>query len=166
MRPKTTLGGQVRAQRQRLGGLALAAGACTIGMLLSAHGTTAATLHGQGRSRPTAAAVKDDPHGTFTIAGSVGGLYPGASARLVLTVSNPQPFAIDVTSITTTVGDASASCAASNLTVAAFSGNLNVPGRSSARVAVPVALGHAAPDACQGAVFPLTYSGLAQKAEH
>jgi len=162
-RSKTTLGAQASAQRLRLGGIALVAGACTLALLLSAHTTTAATLRGHGHSRPTAAAVNNNPHGTFTIAGSVGGLYPGASAQLVLTVSNPQPFAIDVTSITTTVGNPSASCSASNLTVAAFSGNLTVPGRGSAKVTVPVALSHAAPDACQGVEFPLTYNGLAQK---
>lgn len=162
-RSNTTLGARVCAQRLRLGGITLVAGACTLALLLSAHATTAATLRGHGRSRTTAA-VKDDPHGAFTIAGAVGGLYPGASTQLVLTVSNPQPFAIDVTSITTAVANPSASCAGSNLSVAAFSGNLTIPGRGAKKVSVPVALSHAAPDACQGVVFPLTYSGLANKA--
>jgi hypothetical protein len=103
------------------------------------------------------------PHGAFTIAGSIGGLWPGHSAPLVLTVYNPQPFTIDVRSISTVVGTPKTGCTASNLTVAGFAGRLYVPAGGMAHLSVPVALIHAAPDACQGAVFPLTYSGFARK---
>jgi hypothetical protein len=103
------------------------------------------------------------PSGAFRIGGSVGGLYPGLAARLVLTVVNPQRYAIVVKSITTGVGTPKAGCGASNLTVGAFSGRLPVSARSSAEVSVRVTLVHSAPDACQGAVFPLQYSGLARR---
>jgi hypothetical protein len=101
--------------------------------------------------------------GAFRIGGSVAGLYPGLTTGLVLTVVNPQHYAIVVTSITTKVGMPKAGCDASNLTVSAFSGHLKVGARRAAQLSVPVTLIHAAPDACQGAVFPLKYSGLARR---
>jgi hypothetical protein len=100
----------------------------------------------------------------FTIAGSLGGLYPGDFAPLRLNVHNPYAFAIVVTSISTAVGPAGPGCGAGNLAVASFSGPLKVPGGGAAHTTVTVMLRHKAPDACQGAVFPLTYSGMARKA--
>lgn len=100
----------------------------------------------------------------FTISGKVGGLYPGALRSLTLTVANHQPYAIVVTSLTTTVGAASAACGASNLTVPAFSGHLTVPANGQAKTTVQVKMAHAAPNACQHAVFPLRYSGQAVRA--
>jgi hypothetical protein len=112
--------------------------------------------HRRHRHRP-------QPHRVFTISGSVGGLYPGLSTQLVLTVVNSQSYKIVVTSITTRVGAPKAGCSASNLIVGAFAGDLKVKAHESAELSVPVALSHAAPDACQGAVFPLTYSGLGRR---
>jgi hypothetical protein len=100
----------------------------------------------------------------FRISGSIGGLYPGDSAALTLTITNLQHFAIVVTSISTTVGDATSSCLANNLAVGGFSGQVGVPASGSVHVSVPASLSHGAPDGCQGAVFPLTYGGLAHKA--
>jgi hypothetical protein len=120
-------------------------------------------LQGQGPSA-TASRIPPAPPGTFTIAGDDSGLYPGASKQLVLVVSNPQHFAIVVTSIQTTVGNASQTCSGSYLSVGAFSGQLQVADGGQASVTVTVTLSHAAPDACQGAIFPLTYHGSAVKA--
>ena len=100
----------------------------------------------------------------FRLGGSVSGLYPGASLPLKVKVTNHEQFAIVVTSITTTVHDASASCVAHYLTVGEFVGRLVVPASGSAAVHVPVHLSHAAGNACQGATFPLTYLGQARKA--
>jgi hypothetical protein len=99
----------------------------------------------------------------FSISGGVTGLYPGASLPLVLTIINPQHFSIDVISVTTSVGDASAACPSSNLSVTAFNGNLIVPEQGNATLVLTASLTYFAPDACQGAVFPLTYSGVAAK---
>lgn len=99
----------------------------------------------------------------FSISGSVSGLYPGASLPLVLTVSNPHAFAIDVTSVTTSVGTPNAGCASSKLTVTPFAGNLVVADHATATLTVTATLSHDAPDACQGVVFPLQYSGTAVK---
>jgi hypothetical protein len=101
--------------------------------------------------------------GSFRIAGSVGGLYPGLTKPLKLTISNPQHFAIVVTSVTVAVGDASQGCKAGNVAVTRFSGRRRVGARGSAQVTLELTLVHAAPDACQGAVFPLRYSGRAVK---
>jgi hypothetical protein len=112
-------------------------------------------------AQPTETA--DKPNG-FMIAGSVHGLYPGKVAALALTVTNPLPFAIKVTSITIVVSDANPGCAAANAMVTSFSGSLAVPKLGSAVATVQFTLFHSAPNACQGAVFPLKYSGEATKA--
>jgi hypothetical protein len=131
--------------------------------------TSQPVLRGAGVSwRPAASvsgltATSASP-GSFRISGSIGGLYPGDSAPLILTITNPQHFAIVVTSISTAVGDATASCPAQNLAVGGFSGQLDVPAGGSVNVSVPASLAHGAPDGCQGAVFPLTYGGMAHKA--
>jgi hypothetical protein len=99
----------------------------------------------------------------FTITGSVGGLYPGDAAPLVLTVTNPQDFAIDVTSLVTSVATASGSCPSSYLSVSSFAGHLHIAARGAATTTVDLSLSHSAPDACQGAQFQLAYSGQASK---
>jgi hypothetical protein len=102
-------------------------------------------------------------HGSFTIAGSVKGLYPGLTKPLKLTITNPQHFAIVVTSVKVAVGNASQGCKAANIAVTHFSGRRRVGAKGSARVTLELTLAHKAPDACQGAVFPLRYSGRAVK---
>jgi hypothetical protein len=151
--------------------LSLVVVASVLAVALVAHRADSATLHGYGASwqptaltsRQTGRAATSSSSGTFRIAGSIRGLYPGASARLVLTVINSHHFGIVVTSISTTVGRPKARCVASNLTVHRFSGQLKVPASRSAKVSVSVALSRRAPNACQGAAFPLTYSGLARR---
>jgi hypothetical protein len=117
-----------------------------------------------GSERPPAAAQTLTTR-SFTIVGSVSGLYPGFSSPLVLTVANQQAFTIAVTSITTTVKDATAACLASNLSVLPFSGQLSVPAFGSAKTTVLARLAPSTPDTCIGATFRLSYSGLARKAE-
>ena len=101
--------------------------------------------------------------GSFTIAGNVAGMFPGRTVPMLLTVNNPKSFPIVVTSITTTVGNASAACPASNLSVTPFAGQLTVPSLGSAVTTVVVSMALSATDGCQGATFPLVYSGLASK---
>ena len=100
----------------------------------------------------------------FTIRGSVGGLYPGSARQLTLALTNNKNFAIVVTSVSTQVGDASATCVAANLSVAQFVGHLTIAGGRTGNVVVSVLMSHGAPDACQGATFPMQYTGLAEKA--
>jgi hypothetical protein len=133
----------------------------TVPIVLTGYGNSG--LESASGSTSSPAAPQTQTTGSFRIAGSVGGLYPGLSRPLVLTVSNPQAFTIVVTSITTTVTDASAACLASNLSVSAFSGQLSVPGFGTAQTSVLASMAQNAPDACIGATFPLAYSGLAGK---
>jgi hypothetical protein len=101
------------------------------------------------------------PADRFAISGAATGLYPGGSAPLVLSVSNPNPFAIEVTSLTVSVGNAGAGCPAANLAVTPFTGTLAVAGRATAAVTLFATMSHGAPDACQGAVFSLRYAATA-----
>jgi len=154
---------------------ALPGGTLTAAVLVGALALVAATglphrggkaivVLGAGGSAGLAAAPSAAAPTTFGIAGSVGGLYPGDSAPLRLKLRNPYGFAIVVTSISTAVSSAGPKCVSGNLTVPAFTGQVKVPARGQAQTFVTVTLRHKAPDGCQGAVFPLSYSGIARKA--
>lgn len=103
---------------------------------------------------------------SFTIAGNAGGLYPGGTVQLPLTLSNPNSEDIRVTSITVSVAATSApSCAAANLQPADYAGpGFVVPGNGSGTISLPLTLSHAAPDACQNVTFTLSYGGKAEPA--
>jgi hypothetical protein len=135
----------------------------------------ATVLVGDGGTGPlgaptsaVAAATPDVGRGvgtsSFSITGSVGGLFPGKTFALTLTVANPHTVAITVTSITTTVGAASLHCGANRITVTAFAGHLVVHAGKKAKAVVHVTLAHTAPNTCQGAHFPFHYRGLATAA--
>lgn len=122
----------------------------------------AATHEGGARGHGVAgelAAKREHPG--FPISGHADGLEPGARGSLRLKVHNGHGFKIEVTSIKTRVGNASATCPASNVSVRSFRGHEKVPGHHSRRVRVPIAMAASAPKACQGATFPLTYEGRA-----
>jgi hypothetical protein len=98
--------------------------------------------------------------GYFRISGGVAGLYPGVVKPYVLSVYNPNPFQITVTSISAAVTSPAAGCAASNLAVTAFSGHLIVPGGHIVHTTVAAKMAHSAPNQCQGVVFTLNYTGV------
>jgi hypothetical protein len=125
-------------------------------------GGNGSTTQGQAADSQSSVAASS-PNGGFGISGSVKGLYPGKVAPLALKVTNPQKFAITVTSLTVAVKSASATCTAANVTVTSFTGSLSVPALGTATATVQFTLLHSAPNACQGAVFPLQYSGQATK---
>ncbi len=100
--------------------------------------------------------------GVFYIAGDVHGFYPGRARRLQLTVSNPQTFDIDVTRITVRIRNSNhPGCTSFWLRADEFNGSLLVPAQGSATLKIRMGLRRKAPDACQGATWPLTYSGTA-----
>ena len=100
--------------------------------------------------------------GSVGITGSVSGLYPGATSPLPLTVTNAATTPVTVTSVTTTVANASTLCTKKNLHVTKYThGALVVPAGGHAVVTVQATLVTAAGNACQGAVFRLTYHGKA-----
>jgi hypothetical protein len=107
------------------------------------------------------------PH-TFTISGSLSGVYPGEGtvtpAYVYLTVTNPNNQNIQVTSLTLSVGDASPACRAANLAPATETVSFSVVVPKNSQVggttfAMPIRMLDSAPDACQNATFPLTLSG-------
>jgi len=100
--------------------------------------------------------------GTISVSGSVGGLYPGATLPLALVVSNMAGTPVTVVSVTTSVANASKLCKKVNLNVSGFtSGGLVIAADSHATVTVEATMALGAGDACQGAVFDLTYHGKA-----
>ncbi len=103
-------------------------------------------------------------HEDFVVSGHVEELRPGGTRPMVLTVRNPNSVAIRVTSLTVTAGSAPG-CPASTLTLPQWTGSLLVPKKNgTATLTVNVHLKPSAPDACQGARWPLTYGGRAVKA--
>ncbi|HYX85316.1 MAG TPA: hypothetical protein VE777_10135 [Gaiellales bacterium] len=103
---------------------------------------------------------------------SATGLYPTGSVDLTVQLSNPNPYAVTVTTIAQTVGqsitvDAGHSgCDASVVTFNASAGtglSVRVPasGTATPTLTNAVSMSNAAVDACQGATFtvPLSLSG-------
>jgi hypothetical protein len=99
--------------------------------------------------------------GSITISGSVGGLYPGAKLPLPLTIVDTMSKKVTVTSVNTSVADASKKCRSKNLTVSGFTGSRVIPAHGQATVIVKARMAVAAGNSCQGAVFSLTYLGTA-----
>jgi hypothetical protein len=124
----------------------------------------AATHEGGARGNGAAGDLAAKPkHQGFSISGHAAGLVPGTHGHLRLKVHNRHRFKIRVTSIKTRVGNASATCPASNLSVRRFRGHQKVRGRHSRRFRVRIAMAASAPNACQGVTFPLAYKGRAVK---
>ena len=103
-------------------------------------------------------------HEDFVVSGQVEDLRPGGSRPMVLTVRNPNSVGIRVTSLTMRAGNASTACQTSSLTLPQWTGSLVVPKNGTGTLTVQVSLKPSAPDACQGAQWPLTYGGTAVKA--
>jgi hypothetical protein len=119
---------------------------------------------GPSTTAQIAFASDQGPGSAFSVAGSVQGLYPGISTHLDLRITNRMAFAIQIDTIAISVGAAGSNCPASALSVTNFSGSRIVAGHASAVQPVPISMSHAASDACQGAVFPLTYLATATRA--
>ncbi len=105
----------------------------------------------------------------------LGDLYPGAPAQaLPLTISNPNSVPIFVTSITVSAGDAPGCGGTDNLTLSAAGVSTAAPLKVPAHGSVRLPTGSVSPpaiqlrdlpvnqDACQGASFPLSFSGSAR----
>lgn len=101
---------------------------------------------------------------TFSVRGRVGSLVPGVRGTITLTVRNPFGLAIKIRRIVVTARDASASCLAANVSSPGYRGSLKVRAGSRVKLKVPIMLSAAAPDACQGATFPLVFFGKATRA--
>lgn len=94
-----------------------------------------------------------------TITGSTSGLYPGRRARLPVTFVNRSRSALVLRRITVRVRRARRGCEARELTVGRFPRSVRIRARRRVRVWLPVTLRRTAPNACQGARFPLRVRG-------
>lgn len=124
--------------------------------VLGASLTASNTLNGNANS--------SDPK-SFSISGSVSGLYPGSTKNLPVLISNQNNQDIRVTSIHINVtGSDKDGCASNNLATSDYSGpGFVVSKNSSQTINLPVSMIHDASNACQGATFTLQYSGTAVK---
>ena len=134
-------------------------GLLSIGALSFTGSSAAPKAPGKGQGNGQA-----NGHRDFVVSGHVENLRPGGSRPMVLTVQNPNSVAIRVTSVTITAGAAAPGCPASSLTLPRWTGSLQVPKNGTASLTVNVALKASTTDACQGAQWPLTYGGTAEKA--
>ncbi len=126
-----------------------------------------------GGPAPAASKDKVNDKRTFTIGGSVTGLFPSASRTLTIALSNDDKFDVRVTSLTVRAAD-SAGCSRNYLlfgpSTSASSGertfdpNLVLPGNGSVTYPLAVSMAASAPNACAQQTFALTYSGTAVKA--
>ena len=94
----------------------------------------------------------------FTVGGDIAGLYPGAEMTLDAEVTNPFPFAIRVVSVSVAVADAGPGCPASVLSVSGSTDAVEVPAGRVGIVPLDVRMSSDAPDACQGATWPLRFT--------
>lgn len=125
------------------------------------HLTAAFLLAGVGLI-PMGAGASVPAQQSFTVTGEVDGLFPGSSAALPVLITNPQAFAIHVTSSGVTVGDANPACPATLLTVdgaTTMSGDV-APG-ATATIPLVIQVDRATPDACQGATWQLQFLATA-----
>jgi hypothetical protein len=99
--------------------------------------------------------------GGFVIAGEVDGLFPGAETTLDARLTNPHPFPIRVISTSAIVLDASPGCPASMLQIGDSQMTVVVPAGGTGTVPLHVRMSRSAPDECQGATWPLEFTGTA-----
>ncbi len=102
------------------------------------------------------------PDNTFTLSADAEGLFPGANLTVALTAHNPQAYALVVKAAAVTVGDATPQCSAANVSAQSFAGDVTVAAHSSAIIPIQMQMSMAAPDACQGATFPLVLEATAE----
>src|SRR5688500_5149322 len=100
----------------------------------------------------------------FPISGSIADLVPGDQRTLLLQVTNPNPFTVSVNQVLVTATAASADCGVANLSISPLPAPVLVGGNASGTAGIPIKLVATAPDACQGATFPLTFSAEVTKA--
>ena len=91
------------------------------------------------------------------VKGHVKNLYPGAQRRLRAKVRNRSNKAVVLRSIRTKVKGAGAGCAKGNLKAHTVHPHQRVRAHDRTKVRIPIKMVAAAPDACQGARFPLRF---------
>jgi len=94
----------------------------------------------------------------FTLSTTYSGLYPGADVTVPVTVHNPLSYDLAVHTADVTVGDAGPGCPAANLVAGSYSGDVVAAAHRDATIPIRMQMPNTAPDACQGATFPLVFT--------
>jgi hypothetical protein len=97
----------------------------------------------------------------FRLAGSVGGLYPGARRLMRVKIHNPYRRPIRVVSVTAKVKGGARYCTGANVDVRPFRGRVVIPRRRSRVVRLRVQMQPTAAQECSGARFPLLFRARA-----
>jgi LPXTG-motif cell wall-anchored protein len=94
----------------------------------------------------------------FTLTTQYSGLYPGADVSVPVSVHNPARYQLAVHTAQVRVGDANPGCTATNLEATSYSGDVVAPPRRDTAIPIRMHMLTTAPDACQGATFPLSFT--------
>lgn len=130
------------------------------------------TVVGGATPTPGGGSAAPQPAGRFSISGSVDGLLPGRPATLPLTVTNPNPWPIQVLTLDAGVtAPPGSTCPVGTLAVGAYDHGdgdpaVTVPARGSVVVDVRVVFADSLTDdqtGCRGATLPLVLSGTAER---
>lgn len=112
--------------------------------------------------------------GVFFISGSVDGLVPGTAKTMPLTVTNPNPYPIQILTVDAGVAvPAAATCPPGSLSVggyryAAGDAVLTAPAGGAVLIDLPVELRDSLTEddsGCRAATFALTFDGTAQEVD-
>ncbi len=95
--------------------------------------------------------------GDVQLGGHAAGLYPGHAERLWVHVDNLSRYPRAVRSVEVVAGNARPHCSARNVSVSAYRGRLRLPPYGRRWIALTIAMRPEAANACQHAVFPLTF---------
>jgi hypothetical protein len=95
--------------------------------------------------------------GKLRLGGHAGRLYPGRVEPLRVHVDNLGHQPQVVRSVWVAVGDARPRCIARNVSVSTYHGRLRIPPHGRRWISLTIAMRSKAADACQRAVFPLTF---------
>jgi len=94
----------------------------------------------------------------FTLTTNYTGLYPDADVTVPVTVHNPMAYDLAVHTANVRVGNASSGCTAGYLEASSFSGDVVAPAHDDTTIPIRMHMLASAPDACQSATFPLSFT--------
>ena len=136
--------------------IALFAGATAIAALSAGHS--------DGGRRASAAAPAQQGHGHLRVHGKVHGLYPGSLKWMRVRVRNTSHHPLRLRWIKARARDAGPDCTRENLKLRRQRRpSVRLAAHSRRRVTVPVRMVPMAPDACQGAIWPLRFKVKARR---
>jgi hypothetical protein len=116
---------------------------------------------------PRSQVVRVDPAAAIrpsVVNGHVSGLYPGLRKQMRIVVRNPQTFTVHVTQVTARVSNASSTCRSRNVRIARFTGSRTIPAHGRITIYLASRMRRKAPNACQGARFPVTFTATMARA--